>query len=119
MGKTYFVVGEDCLINDVSDEETREASWIENLSFLRREMNPILRAKGLNEIISRSPGGLRSMARRWNIPASTLSEWLRVLELNPQMQDVVARGLMMARGNRCLEVELLSGIFVLGKTTYK
>jgi ParB-like chromosome segregation protein Spo0J len=83
-GAKYFVVGADCLIEDVSDEEAREASLIENLEILRKEMNPITRAKTLNEVISFSAAGLRGTARRLGISASTLSPRLKVLELSPR-----------------------------------
>jgi len=57
-------------------------------------MDPIARAVRLNEIVSFSPVGLRATARRLGIPASTLSEWLKVLELSPKMQEAVANGLL-------------------------
>ena len=93
-GAKYFVVGTDCLIEEVSDEEAREASLIENLEMLRKEMNPITRAKALNEVISFSSRGLRGTARRLGIPPSTLSEWIKVLELGPSMQRALAKGLL-------------------------
>ena len=93
-GAKYFVVGVDCLVEDISDENAREASLIENLKMLRKEMNPITRAKALNEVISFSTVGLRGTARRLGVSASTLSEWLKVLELSPRMQEVLAKGLL-------------------------
>jgi len=93
-GAKYFVVGEDCLIEDVSDEDAREASLIENLEILQKEINPITRAKALNEVISFSAAGLRGTARRLGISASTLSEWLKVLELSPRMQEDLTKGLL-------------------------
>jgi ParB family chromosome partitioning protein len=93
-GAKYFVVGRDCLIEDISGEDAREASLIENLEILRKEMNPITRAKALNGVISFSTVGLRGTARRLGISASTLSEWLKVLELGPRMQEALAKGLL-------------------------
>ena len=93
-GAKYFAVGADCLIEDASDEDAREASLIENLEILRKEMNPITRAKTFNEIVSFSTVGLRGTARRLGIPASTLSEWMKVLELSPRMQEALAKGLL-------------------------
>jgi ParB family chromosome partitioning protein len=93
-GAKYFVVGTDCLIEEMTDEEAREASLIENLDILRKTMNPITRAERLAEIIEFSPLGLRETARRLGISASTLSEWLKILELSPRMQEVVAKGLL-------------------------
>lgn len=91
-GAKDFVVGVDCLIEEVSDEEAREVSLIENLEVLRREMNPVTRARALNEIIAQSTTGLRGTAGRLRLSPSTLSEWLKVLELSPKMQDAVSKG---------------------------
>lgn len=91
-GGKHFVVGADCLIEEVSDEEAREASLIENLEVLRREMNPITRAKALNAIIAQSTTGLRGTAGRLRLSPSTLSEWLKVLDLSPKMQEAVSKG---------------------------
>ena len=93
-GAKEFVVGSDCLVKDMNDEEARESSLIENFEVLRKTPDPILRAKKLKEAIELSPGGLRGSARRWGIPASTLSEWLKVLELSPKMQEAVQKGLL-------------------------
>ena len=88
-GAEELVVGADCIIEDMSDEEARESSLIENLSVLRKEMDPVTRAKRLNEIITYSPVGLRGVARRLGIPATTLSEWLKPLQLTPKMQKAL------------------------------
>ena len=94
VGTKFFVAGSDCLIEEMADEEAREASLIEDLGVLRKGMDPITRAVRLNEIVSYSPVGLRATARRLGIPASTLSEWLKVLELSSKMQETAARGLL-------------------------
>jgi ParB/RepB/Spo0J family partition protein len=94
VGTRSFVVSVDCLIEEMSDEEAREASLIENLEIFRKTMNPIARANQLGDIIAFSPSGLRGTARRLGIPASTLSEWLKVLELSPKMREAVAKGLL-------------------------
>ena len=93
-GAKYLIVGVDCLIEDVSDKDAIEASLVENLEIMRKKMNPITRAKTLNEIISFSTAGLRGTARQLGISASTLSEWLKVLELSPRMQEALAKGLL-------------------------
>jgi ParB/RepB/Spo0J family partition protein len=94
LGTKSFVLGVDCLIQEMSDEEAREASLIENLEIFRKTMNPIARANQLSTITAFSPSGLRGTARRLGIPASTLSEWLKILELSPKMREAVAEGLL-------------------------
>jgi ParB/RepB/Spo0J family partition protein len=91
-GATHFVVNKDCIIEEMSDEEAREASLVENLSILRKEMDPVTRAEALNEVISFSAVGLRGTARHLGISPSTLSEWLKVLELTPKMQKALSQG---------------------------
>ena len=105
-----FLVGEHCLIKNVSDEEAEEESWTENFREFHKEMNPITRAKGLNRFVSR--WGVRGYARRSGIPASSISEYLKVLELSPRMQGVLAKkllgfkdGLTIARMNLDKELQ--------------
>lgn len=95
LGSKQFVVGIDCLIDNVSDEEARVASLVENLDVLRKDPNPITRAHRLAEVIDASPGGLRGAAAQLGLAPSTLSEWLKVLELSPKMQKAVAEGQLM------------------------
>jgi len=95
LGAKHFVVGEDCLIDNSSEEEAREASLVENLEVLRKEPDPVSRAKRLAEIVAFSPSGLRGTAIRLGLGASTLSEWLKILELSPEMQKRVSEGKLM------------------------
>jgi len=94
-GVKTFVVGKDCLIKEMSDEEALDSSLRENLQIFQEDLNPISRAKALNNILTRRTGGLRNLARAWRIQPSTLSEWLKVLELSPKMQDALAEGLLL------------------------
>jgi len=89
-GAKFFMVGADCLINNVTDEEAEEASWIENYRDFQKGMRPITRAKRLDKIVSRC--GLREYSRRSGIPPSTLSTYLSVLELSPKMRHLLTIG---------------------------
>ena len=93
-GTEFFEVGKDCTIEPLTDEEAREASLIENLSVLRKDMDPITRAEVLNELISNNPAGLRSTARRLGMSASTLAEWRKPLVLSGKIQEAVRQGLL-------------------------
>lgn len=94
-GAKFFVFGEHCLINEVTDEEAEDASWTENFKGYHRGMNPLVRAKRLNRIVSRHPRGLRGYARSAGIPVSSLSEYLQPLKLSPKMQEALANGLIV------------------------
>ena len=93
VGAKHLVAGVDFVVEAMDDEEALEASLVENLDALRKTMNPIIRANALNKIVSHSVG-LRDTSRRLGIPASTLSEWLKVLELSPKLQEAMAKGLL-------------------------
>ena len=93
-GAKEFEVGKDCWVREMTDEEGLDASLRENLALFRAELNPIARAKALANLIDTKLIGLRGIARLWRLPVSTLSEWLKVLELSPKMQEVTAAGLL-------------------------
>lgn len=93
-GVKEFEVGKDCLIRGMKDEEALDASLRENLALFRAELNPIARAKALANLIDTKLIGLRGIARLWRIPVSTLSEWLKILELSPKMQEVTTKDLL-------------------------
>ena len=87
-----FVVGKDCLIKEMTDEEALDASLRENLELFQSKLNPMIRAKKLAELINSKVITLRGLARLWRIPVSTLSEWQKPLELSEKMQEVTAKG---------------------------
>jgi len=90
-GTKEFVFGKDFLIDDISDEEAREESLIENLAALRKEMDPISRAKALNTVMAFLNLSLRAAAKRLGIPKSNLSDWLQVLNLTSKLQKAMIK----------------------------
>ena len=92
VGAKAFVVGQEVIIDNISDDQAREDSLVENLSVLREEMNPLLRARKIQDLIDFNMIGLRAVARKLGIAASSLSEWTKILELPPSMQQAVATG---------------------------
>jgi ParB/RepB/Spo0J family partition protein len=97
VGTKAFVAGQDVLIDNLTDEQAREDSLIENLTILRQEMNPLLRARKMQDLIDSNMAGLRAVARKLGIGASTLSEWTKILELTPPMQKAVEQGKIFYR----------------------
>jgi hypothetical protein len=90
--KGEFIVGADVIVEDISEEEARRQSLIENIDLLREETDPITRAHELAKLVDSAPDGLRGEARRLGISPATLSEWLKVLKLSPKMQETVSKG---------------------------
>jgi ParB/RepB/Spo0J family partition protein len=91
VGTKAFVVGQDVLIDNVSDDEARESSLVENLTILREEMNPVLRARKVQDMIDFNMVGLRAVARKLGLAPSTLSQWTKILELTQPMQNAVEK----------------------------
>lgn len=93
IGYKAFVIGQDVLIRNVTDEQARLQSLIENLDpAYREEMNPIERADAIMDTIRTDVIGERAIAKRLGVAPSTLSQWVKVGELAPPMREVVAKG---------------------------
>lgn len=91
-GYEEFTAGQDVIIEDVSEEEARRQSLIENLDLLRAGMDPMTRAHELAKLVDASPGGLRVVAGQLGIPPTTLSEYMKPLDLTLPMQEQVSKG---------------------------
>ncbi len=96
-GLKELTVGQHVWIEETTDEEAMDASLKENLEEFHKVPNPITRAKAINAYLSRLPTGLRGLARAWGMSHSTLSEYLKILDLNPAMQEVVQKGTVSFR----------------------
>jgi len=91
-GAKKFIVGTDCLVKEMSDEEALDASMQENLDIFRQELNPLARAKMLKKIVETKDASMRELARLWRVPISNLSEWMKPLELSQPMQALIEKG---------------------------
>jgi ParB family chromosome partitioning protein len=90
-GLKELTVGQHVWIEELTDEEAMDASLKENLQDFQRAPDPVTRARAINAYLSRLPRGLAGLAAAWGIPKTTLSEYLKVLELSPAMQRVVQK----------------------------
>lgn len=92
LGKKTFTVGDELVVTDASDEEARKASFVEGDEALREEVDPIARAEALQWLVTNNPGGLVTVAAELGMGKGRLSEYLRVLDLDPSMQKQVSEG---------------------------
>jgi len=92
VGTKAFVVGKDVLILNNDGEQAREESLVDNLDVLREEMNPLVRARAVQDLIDHNMIGLRAVARKLGLAPTNLSEWTKILELTPAMQEAVGKG---------------------------
>ena len=85
-----------CIVReDWDDVEALKASLIENLEIFRKSLDPIKRGEALKKLIeitgSGGRGDLSRFAREVGIPKATLSEYIRILDLNPRMREIVSK----------------------------
>jgi ParB/RepB/Spo0J family partition protein len=93
-GAKGFIVGQDVLVENISDEQARKDSLTDNLDYLRDDMDPITRARAFQDIIDANQAGIRAVAREYGVAPATISQYLKVLELTPAMQEPIKKGLI-------------------------
>ena len=82
----------ECVVRDEwDDREALKASLIENMNNLQKPLDPITRAEALNRLISMSTKDMQGVARELGIAKSTMSEYLKILELGPKLKEQVRR----------------------------
>lgn len=84
-----------CIIKDVYDDEASDISLSENI--FRKDLDPVTIGRALKRRIDRSGISLREYARRIGMPVSTMSEFLRMIDLSPDMQNEVQSGTVTFR----------------------
>lgn len=79
-----------CTIKDVDDDEALDISISENL--FRKDVDPVTTGRALKRRIKMSNISMREYARRIGTNVSTLSEFIRMTDLSPDMQNEVKAG---------------------------
>jgi ParB family transcriptional regulator, chromosome partitioning protein len=82
------------LRNDSTEEQQAEWALIENIQ--RQDLNPIERAKAYRSYVDKFTLTHSQAAERLGEDRATISNFLRMLDLNSGIQDLVARGLLSA-----------------------
>jgi ParB family chromosome partitioning protein len=75
---------------DFNDQQVFEAAMVENLQ--RSDLNPIEKAHGFHEYLSRYKVSQEELAQRIGLDRSTVSNFIRLLELPPSVQEAVRLG---------------------------
>ncbi len=77
------------LVKDLNDEQMLEVALIENTQ--RADLNPIERAQAYRELMLRFQLTQDQAANRLGLERSTVANFIRLLELPPDIQDSVSR----------------------------
>lgn len=76
-----------CIVRESSDEESMDASISENV--FRRNVDPVTLGRWLKMRLAKGDMSMSKYARRIGKSKSTLSEWMRMTDLTPEMQEQV------------------------------
>ncbi len=75
---------------DLNDQQVFEAAMVENLQ--RADLNPIEKAQGFQQYVNQYGVTQDELAKRMGLDRSTVSNFIRLLELPPTVQDAVRTG---------------------------
>ncbi len=84
-----------CIVKDVHDDEALDISLIENIH--RKNLDPVTIGRALKRRIDRSGIKPITYAKKIGISRSTISEYLKMTELSPDMQNEVQTGTVTFR----------------------
>jgi len=88
------------IVREATDEEMLELALIENIQ--REDLNAIDRAKGYKELCDRFGLGADEVGRRVGEDRTTVTNYLRLLELPRAIQDLVSTDKLSMGHARCL-----------------
>jgi ParB family chromosome partitioning protein len=88
------------IFRDADDEQMLELALIENIH--REELNPIDRAKAYKRFCTRFNMRADDLADRLGEDRTTVSNYMRILDLSPSVQELVASGRLGMGHGRCL-----------------
>ena len=92
------------VVRQVTDEEMLELALVENLQ--RRDLDPIEKATGFHQLIESLGLTQEQVAVKVGLQRSTVTNHLRLLELDPEVQKAVSEGLIsMGHARALLGVE--------------
>ncbi len=78
------------IVRQTDDQTAAEAALIENLQ--REDLNPIERAEGLRGLIDRFGLTQQEIAQRIGLDRSSVANLLRLLELEPEIREMIETG---------------------------
>ncbi len=91
------------VVRDIADQQAAIFSLVENVQ--RTDLNAIEKARAFREILDLSKGNQGELAKQVGLDRSTVTNFLRLLELPEEVQAMVSRGtLTMGHGRALLSL---------------
>lgn len=88
------------IVRDLTDEQSAEWGLVENVQ--REDLNPIERGNALKLLISRFGMSHAQIAERIGMDRSTITNFIRLTELEPEISGMIARGELSGGHGRAL-----------------
>ncbi len=88
------------MVRDVDDNQALELALVENVQ--REDLNPIEQAKAYRQLVTTLNLSQEAAAARLGQQRSTLANFLRLLELPEELQELVSRGTISAGHGRAI-----------------
>lgn len=88
------------IVRSLSDEETAEWALVENVQ--REDLNPIERAEALAQLTRRFGLSQADVAARVGLDRTSVANLVRLLELEPQIREKIASGILTFGHGRAL-----------------
>ena len=84
----HFLPEFPCIVKEMTDEEALKASLSDVITY--KDTDPISRAKGFKRYLKMTGKTITAVAKEYGIPKTTLSDWIKPLELSEKLQEKVA-----------------------------
>lgn len=78
------------VITELEGAEAEAASLFENL--IRKDLSPLEKARMVKRLVDSNNSGIAGASAKYGLPKSTISEWLSILTLPPELQDNIEKG---------------------------
>lgn len=88
------------IVRDVTDDQSLELALVENLQ--REDLGPLERAAAYQQYLDAFGGSIEGLARRLSESRANVSNYLRLLKLNPEVCFMLGRGELGMAQARCL-----------------
>ena len=103
-GKTTWIERNPAIVRDIDGRHSLEIALIENIQ--REDLNPIEKAKGFKELINKFDLTQEQVAKTMGKERSSVTNYIRLLDLPQEIQDNVSRGtLSMGHARAILSVQ--------------
>lgn len=103
------------VVTELEGAEAEAASLFENL--IRKDLSPLEKAKMVKKLVESTDSGITGVSKKYGLSKSTVSEWLSILTLPPQLQDVIENGeitlyeaIQIARKPKAVQEKLVTAV---------